>query len=523
MVKNSYVRSDDRPVDAALTRRRFLSLGSAGLATGVLAPVRSSAGTERGSAAPLGGNRTLLKGGTVLTMDPALGDFVQADVLIEGGRIASVARDISADANVVDARGMIVMPGFIDTHHHQYETIQRAVIADGVLRGDWPEHTYMSVVQQIWTQGRNAQFDLGHSPYTPEDNYICELVASLSQIDAGITTGIDTSQSSQTPAHTDAMIAGLADSGRRSVFAYSAGRSDSPGYEYPGAPGDESRGLGRLRKQYFASDDQPVTLALGAGVNVDNVQLARAFDVPLISHAFGAFGTAGIDAVDAAGMLGPDQVYIHATQFSDETFRKIAGSGGHVSIATTIEMSMGHGMPPIQQAIDHGMLPSLSTDVETNMAADMFSVMRATFTLQRALLHERHLAGESDLPALLTCDEVLRMATVAGARAAGLEAKVGSLTPGKAADIIVLDANRINTMPLNNAPGAVVTLMDTGNVRHVFIAGKPVKWDHALVGVDVDRLRHEIEASRDAVLGRIREGFPEYAPPVVGSCCPTVR
>jgi 5-methylthioadenosine/S-adenosylhomocysteine deaminase len=495
-----------------LSRRGFLGLGGTAAAASALAHTVPAAATMRPRTPPMT-TRVLLKNGTVLSMDPDLGDFARADVLVEGSRIAAVAPNLeAADATVEDCDGMIVMPGFIDTHHHQYETIQRSIIADGVLRGEWPERSYGSIVQQIWTQGRNAHFDLGRSPYTPRDNYISELVASLSQIDAGVTTGVDTSQSSHTPDHTDAMIAGLRDSGRRSVFAYSAGRSDMPGYEYPGAPADTDRGLGRLRREHFASNDQLVTLALGAGVSVDNVRLARAFDVPLVSHAFADFGTAGIDAVDAAGLLGPDQVYIHATQFSDRTMRKIANSGGHLSIATSIEMAMGHGMPPIQQALDHGILPSLSTDVETNMAADMFSVMRATFTLQRALVHERRIAGEHDAPALLRCEDVLRMATIAGARAAGLDREVGSLTPGKYADVIVLDARRINTMPLNHAPGTVVTLMDTSNVRHVFISGKAVKWHFELVGVDVHRLRTEVEASRDAVLGRIREAFAEYDP-----------
>jgi 5-methylthioadenosine/S-adenosylhomocysteine deaminase len=503
----------------SISRRTFLGTGGAGLALGALgAGGNSHSSPDRDAPLPTRG-RLLLKDGVVLTMDPSIGDFERADVLIDGGRIVDVRPGIEADAEVVDAAGSVVMPGFIDTHHHQYETIQRAIIADGVLSGGWPERTYSSVVQAIWTQGRNEHFDLGRSPYDPEDNYISELVASLSQIDNGITTGIDTSQSSHTPEHTDAMIEGLRDSGRRSVFAYSGGRGDQPGYEYPGAAGDTSRGIGRLRREFFSSDEQLVTLALGAGVSADNLRLARAFDVPLVSHAFAGFGTAGIDAVDAEGMLGPDQVYIHATQFSDETFRKIADSGGHISIATTIEMSMGHGMPPTQQALDHGIRPSLSTDVETNMAADMFSLMRTTFTLQRALIHERRLAGEAEVPPLLTCDEVLRMATIAGARAAGLDHRVGSLTPGKEADIIMLDARRVNTMPMNNAPGTVVTLMDTSNVRHVFVAGRPVKWQHRLVGVDLEALQRRIENSRDAVLARIREGFPEYDPRLVGSCC----
>jgi 5-methylthioadenosine/S-adenosylhomocysteine deaminase len=374
-------------------------------------------------------------------------------------------------------------------------------------------------VQALWTQGTNGLFDLGRSPYEPEDNYISELVASLSQIAAGVTTGIDTSQSSHTPEHTDAMIAGLRDAGRRTLYAYSAGRGDAPGYEYPGRIGDSTTGLGRLRAQHFSSDDQLVTLALGGNVSVDNLLLARDVDVPLISHVLGDFGTAAIDAVHAAGLMGPDQEYIHCTQFSDETFRKIADSGGHVSIATPIEMVMRHGMPPIQQALAHGILPSLSTDVETTMAADMFTVMRATFALQRALLNERSIAGDAGLPQLVGCSQILQMATIAGARAAHVDHKVGSLTPGKEADIIMLDANRINTMPLNNAPGSVVTMMDTSNVRNVFIAGRLRKWNHELVGVDVGLLRQRIEASRDAVLGRIRAAFPAYAPSRVESCC----
>ncbi len=509
-----------------MPRRRLLGSAAAGLAAGTLgasAPARTAAAAEvQGGARavrPTEG-RILLKGGVVLTMDEAFGDLETGDVLIEGARIAEVGRSIDAPtAQVVDAAGMVVMPGFIDTHHHQYETIQRGIIADGVLRGDWPERTYGSVVQALWTNGRNARFDMGRSPYEPRDCHVSELVASLSQINAGVTTGIDTSQCSHTPEHTDAMIAGLVESGRRTLFPYSAGRGDAPGYEYPGRAGDTTAGLGRLRSRHFVSDDRLVTLGLGGPVSAANLLLARAFGVPLVSHAFAAAGTEAINAVASAGLMGPDQVYIHCTQFADATFRRIADTGGHVSIATAIEMSMRHGMPPIQQALDHGILPSLSMDVETNMAADMFTVMRSTFVLQRALANERHIAGEPNPPRLVGCSEVLRMATIAGARAARLDARVGSLTPGKEADIVVLDGRRINTMPMNNAPGAVVTMMDTSNVRHVLISGRAVKWDHELVGVDADRLRREIEASRDAVLGRIRAAFPDYAPSLVGSCC----
>ena len=167
-----------------------------------------------------------------------------------------------------------------------------------------------------------------------------------------------------------------------------------------------------------------------------------------------------------------------------------------------IEMQMRHGMPPIQRALDHGILPSLSVDVETNMAADMFTVMRSTFTLQRALLNERVLAGEQNLPSLLTCREVLEMATIQGARDSHLDHKIGTLAPGKEADIIMLRTDSINVVPLNNAPGAVVTLMDTSNVDTVFIAGNLMKRGGKLVGVDLPKIRRAVEASRDAVLAR---------------------
>ncbi len=130
--------------------------------------------------------RILLRGGVVLSLDPRVGDFEKADVLIDGKRIAEVAPTVSAgDAEIVDCTGTIVMPGFIATHHHQYETLQRSIIPDGLLQGAWPQESYGSVVQNIWTAGRiadpanpnNVIWDLGRAPYDPEDCYISELVA----------------------------------------------------------------------------------------------------------------------------------------------------------------------------------------------------------------------------------------------------------------------------------------------------------------------------------------------------------
>lgn len=522
------------------SRRGFL--GAAGVAAGAAVGLAGTAlATDFDSKhhhrhAPRG-RRILLKGGTVLTMDPTLGDFEKADVLIEGSKIKAIGRNIRAYAHVIDCKGMIVMPGFIDTHHHQYETIQRSVIADGLLappggfgapNGGWPQETYVSIVQNVWTAGRigsaaNPLWDLGHSPYNPEDCYISELVASIAGINDGVTTGIDTSQSSHTPEHTDAMIEGLMASGRRSLYTYAGGRSDDDrgGYEYPGDIGNTDSGLGRLRKQYFNSDDQLVTLGFSGGP--DLWPLAREFGAQIVNHDFN-----GANLVANQDMVGPDMESIHAVNFTDEAWQVAADKGVHISIAGPIEMQMGHGIPPYQPALDHGILPSLSCDVDTNMAHDMFTLMRNAFTLQRMFINKRNADGELDVPPLLTCNQVLQMATVAGAAGAGLSHKVGMLRPGYEADIILLKARAINTWPMVNAPGTVVTMMDTSNVDTVFIGGKLKKWKGELVGVNVDKLLRAIERSQERVLSRIQSvPFPTdslheppgYTPGLVGSCC----
>jgi cytosine/adenosine deaminase-related metal-dependent hydrolase len=457
-------------------------------------------------------------------MDPAAGDYTKADVLIEGSKIAAIGPNLGGGGHSIDCTGMIVMPGFINTHHHQYYTIQRGVIADGLLNGNWPQETYNSVPSAIWTTGRLAVggqtiWDLGRSPYDPEDCYISELVASWGQINAGVTTGIDTSQSSHTPAHTDAMIQGLIDSGRRTLYDYSSGRSDQPGYEFPGAIGNEDSGIGRLRKQWFSSDDQLVTL----GANFASAALwplARHYGAPMVFHG----GVADLlNNADA----GPDQTHIHGTGLTDAQMQVLADKGVHLSIATAIEMQMGHGTPPIQLALDNDLLPSLSSDVETNMTADMFSIMRTTFCLQRLLVNPSQPYAHAG-KAHVTSRKVLQMATVAGAAAAGLSSKVGMLKVGMQADVIVLNARTVDTHPMMNAPGTVVTMMDRSHVDTVIIGGTIKKRAGKLVGVNMDKLLNDVEIAQERVLARIASvpipvdglnSAPGWTPSLLGSCC----
>ena len=527
---------NDRVENAGVSRRDLLGSAAVGAALGALATAGLSPETllaaPKGQAGPPGGlppgqakKGIVLKGGVVLTMDPAGGDYAKADVRIEGSKIVAIGPNLGGDGATIDCTGMIVMPGFINTHHHQYYAIQRAVIADGLLNGNWPQETYNSVPSAIWTTGRLAVggqtiWDLGRSPYDPEDCYISELVASWGGINAGVTTGIDTSQSSHTPEHTDAMIQGLMDSGRRTLYDYSAGRSDQPGYEYPGAIGNETSGIGRLRKQWFSSNDQLVTLG-AQFAQAALWPLARHYGAPMVFHG----GTA--DLVANPNLAGPDQCIIHGTGNTDAVWQVLADKGVHISIAPAIEMQMGHGTPPFQPALDRDILPSLSSDVDTNMTPDMFTLMRTAFCLQRLLVNPSQPYAHAGKPHV-NCRTVLKMATVAGAAAAGLSSKVGMLKVGMEADVILLSARNIDTHPMMNAPGTVVTMMDRSHVDTVIIGGTIKKQAGKLVGVDVEKLLTDVERAQERVLDRIHSkpipvdglhSAPGYTPRLLGSCC----
>jgi cytosine/adenosine deaminase-related metal-dependent hydrolase len=185
-----------------------------------------------------------------------------------------------------------------------------------------------------------------------------------------------------------------------------------------------------------------------------------------------------------------------------DTWRLIKETGGRVSLSPAIEMAMGHGTPAIQEALDNGMHPSLSTDHAVTISSDFFTLMRTTFITQRYFVLQRGLNGEQNLPALLTCREVIEFATIERARCANLDSNVGTLAPGKEADIVMLRADRLDVWPLNNVPGMVVNLMSSGHVETVFIAGKVRKWRGNLVAVDEARIHRLMQESRDAVVRR---------------------
>jgi 5-methylthioadenosine/S-adenosylhomocysteine deaminase len=462
-------------------RARRLVIGSRP-ATSAVIPDLYPAGPDF-RAAPTG--RMLIRGGSVLSIDPNVGDFAAADILIERDKIVEVGpRLVVENAEVIDASGMIVMPGFVDSHRHIWEGLLRNIGTDVPLEG---RSSYISFVLHKLAPA-----------FRPEDAYIGDLISALGAIDAGITTLLDWSHIQGSPAHTDAVIQALRDSGLRAVFAY--------GFPWWGKWEERQPSwFVRAATEHFSTDDQMLTLALAAPgpeftdfeVSRDHWKLARETGARITTHVgVGSYGQdAKVQEMGEAGLLGPDTTYIHCTTLNDIEIQMIVDTGGTVSLASPVEMMMGHGMPPIQKFLDRGLRPSLSVDVETNVPSDMFNQMRSVVALQRA---SANLAGKS----ALTTAEVLAFATIEGARANGLDSKVGTLTPGKQADLIMLRTDRINVSPLNDAATAVVAGMDTGNVDTVLIAGRVMKRHGELLHVDWPAVKRMATESRDHVVAK---------------------
>lgn len=512
------------PQDHSGSRRSFLKATAATGAAAGLNLFASRPAAEHDGDPPQGhgrhGRRYIIRGGAVMTMDPKWGDFPQGDVLVEGKKIVAVGPNLHAGgAAEIDARGKIVMPGFVDTHHHQFETALRSFLADGILINDGSNSV----------SGNTTYFEfilLKFAPvYRPRDVYINELFGGLSQLDDGVTTVHDVSQIHHSPEHSDAAIQALFDTGRRAAFGYfeSAGANilgTNPGNKYPtDAP--------RIKNQWFSSADQLVHMIMGGEVYLGDATtdqswtIGRQLDLQIAAHILSPFGIRPIFDKLAAGTggngsigIGPDNLFIHMTGMADDAWQKVKEVGAQVSIAFPIEMNMRHGIPPILKMQQLGIEPSLSTDVECTMTADFFTQMRVCMNMQRMVVNQMVLEQGNfyppnqwptpapGTPPLLNTRDVLRFATMNGAKHLRLDKKVGSLTPGKEADIIILDATAINVAPLNHVPGAVVSLMDRTNVETVIVAGKVRKWKGQLLDVDLHQLRRRLENSRDYIFAK---------------------
>jgi 5-methylthioadenosine/S-adenosylhomocysteine deaminase len=448
-------------------------------------------------------NRTLIRGGHVLSMDPNIGDLRQGDVLIEDDRIAAVQPSIEADAEIIDASGGIVIPGFIDSHRHTWEAAIRSCAPNATL-----DDYFVEVL------------DTFAPLYRPDDVYASNLAGALECLNAGITTLVDWSHINNTPEHPDAAIAGLKETGIRAQYAYGSANTSLAKYWFNSAeviPADDVR---RIRDTYFSSDNGLLTLALatrGPGFCQDDVvtaewQLARELGIPITVHvAMGRMAGrfAMVEQLDRLGLLGPDTTYVHCCYFSDHEWQRVADTGGTISIAAQVELQMGHGWPPVNKSYQFGFRPSLSIDVVTTVPGDMFTQMRAAFAGERARVNAVCWEANSAVPdTMITARQMLEMATINGAHVAGLEDQTGSLTPGKKADVVVVDARALNVAPVIDPVASVVLCADVSNIETVIVDGVVRKRDGKLLG-DVDAARSKVEAARDYLVGAAAEGKAE--------------
>lgn len=421
-------------------------------------------------------DRILIKGGHVLTMDPRLGDIAGGDVLIEDDRIVEVGTDLNADAEIIDAAGDIVIPGFIDTHRHTWEAAIRNCAPNATL-----DDYFVGVLDS-------------YAPlYRPEDVYASNLAGALECLNAGITTLLDWSHINNTPDHPDAGVRGLKDSGIRAVYAYGSANLSLADYWFNSSIAIPRDDVERIHGAYFSSSDGLLTMALatrGPGFCQDDVvrnewETARNLGIGITTH-FAMGKLAGkwsmVKQLQGLGLLGPDTTYIHSCYFSDEEWELVASSRGTISISPQVEMQMGHGWPPVMKARSYGLRPSLSIDVVTTVPGDMFSEMRCAFAAERWRSNHSVWESEAALPDdTLTARDMLTMATLDGAHVMGLEERTGSLTPGKQADVVVIDGHGPGIAPVIDPVGAVVLSADTSNVDTVIVGGTIHKRDGRLV------------------------------------------
>ncbi|MFI6349211.1 amidohydrolase family protein [Streptomyces sp. NPDC050560] len=411
--------------------------------------------------------RTLLRGGMVVSMDPEVGDLPRGDVLVEGERIAAVAPTVdAADAEVVDASGRIVMPGFVDTHRHTWQTAFRGVGAD-------------------WTF---AQYRVGmhgtlRPHYRPQDVHLGNLLGRIEAVDSGITTLLDWFHCSDRPENADAAIDALRTAPGRSVFCYGAGTPEQP---------DIAAEITRVRDQLPGD-----AMALGLrgplmstlDTTADDVALARGLGLRVSVHLTGGAPPSPrpVAAMRDRGLLDDRTTVVHGNGIPDDEVAMLADAGCSVSVSPDVELKMGFGPPAVAGVLAAGIRPSLSIDDCPSAGGDMFSAMRTLLAVQRGL------------DGGLTTRDVLGFATVEGARTLGLGSRTGSITVGKDADLILLDAEAPAVFPVGNPVGTVVTAGHPGLVDSVFVRGKAVKRDGKLLGADLPALRARLLESRERI------------------------
>jgi cytosine/adenosine deaminase-related metal-dependent hydrolase len=450
--------------------------------------------------------RTLVRGGHILSMDPAIGELRQGDVLIEDGVITAVAPSLGeVDAEVIEASGHIVAPGLIDTHRHTWQTQLRALCTD------WTLTDYLFGIR----------FSVSPA-YHPEDVHLGNLLGAVDALESGVTTILDFSHCNNTPDHADAAVTGLLDAGIRAVFGYGFFESSPMAPPHFSTHAARLRDFARIADTYFSSPAGLVSLGVAlteVGViplsaTAAEVAAARQRSAIQVTHTGCVWSLPnGITELDAAGLIGPDQVHVHCNTLTELEWQILARNGAKVSISVETELNMGMGRPAFAACQRHGIAPTLSCDITSLNSGDLFSQLRQGLGFKRwADTEETNLAGADPESVSTTAREALQWSTVNAAQAIGLENRIGSLTPGKQADLIIVGGPGISQHPIMDAAGTLIFQTSTRDVRTVLVAGRALKRDGIMTGVDLPGLLSRTEASAEDILGRVRATVPVLPP-----------
>jgi 5-methylthioadenosine/S-adenosylhomocysteine deaminase len=366
----------------------------------------------------------------------------------------------------------VVIPGFVNSHVHLWQTLIKG------CAGDYSFGDYLHYI--LGEAGKH---------YTPDDVRVATLLGALEQLDGGVTTVFDWAHIMNTPDHADAAIDGLQASGIRAVFGHGTPGNDVARWYYQSRERHPDDIL-RLRKTRLASDDALVTLGLSMRgpdfaveeVNTADINLARSLGIMASMHlAVGMYGeyTPHARALGKAGLLGPDINLTHCNRLLDDEIALALDLGSSISVTPEVEMQMGHGLPVTGRVQAAGGRVALGTDVVCSVSADMFSQMRFAVQSQRMLANARAHEGGGMLEHLpIGARDALVSATLQGAKALGLESRIGSITPGKDADLTVLSWAHERSSPLVNPIQAVVFHASVANVHTVLVKGQARKFDH---------------------------------------------
>jgi 5-methylthioadenosine/S-adenosylhomocysteine deaminase len=442
--------------------------------------------------------RILIKGGTIITMDPEIADLRQGDLLIESGRIVAVGPSIEADdCKRIDAEGMVVIPGLVDAHRHLWYTGVRAWGMDSV---------FADMVSGLWPKLARH--------YSPEDLYVCNKVGILEALDNGITTVFDWCHLINTPEHARSALKAHLALPHRAVFAL-GGSMQRKLAEFDGVvENDDSWDLAREFRQGPLADHDRITLALAIqGPETSSLEItradiaaARSLDVPISMHIdvlAGRPSKRGVAALHAGGELASDMQFVHCCATDDDEFAMIAEAGGRVAVSPMCEIALGFGEPPIARMLNAGLRPGFGVDAVCAASGDQFDEARTGLLSQRMIAtRQRNLSGEvvdefSQLD--YSTRQALAAITSDAAHACWLENEIGSLTPGKAADVVLLRSHALNLSPLSDVVKTLVGNAHGADVDTVLVAGKVVKRGGELLDVDRAAVTAELEAMRDRV------------------------